>query len=363
MDKLWVNSGDGHVFEPKDLWQQGMPARLAARAPHGVQDERYDTSYVDGEIIRRDRAQFRLPRPPGAVSLDLRLKDMDNEGVWAQLQFPSGALYCAFIRDYELWAACAHAYNDWLTSDMLPYSPRFVGVGIISAMDTDDAIKEAQRAVTLGCKGILLCDGPPEGREYNLEVWEPFWSAVEELNVPLCMHIGTGRTYKVGRGPGTALINYCESGYHCIRSVSHLVASGVLERHPRLRVTVAESGAVWVPYLGDRLDEAYRQHSAFAFPPLEVPPGETIRRQVYTSFQHDRTAVAAVSSLGYTNVMWGDDYPHFEGTFGHSQEVLRDLFTAASPEVIQRVTQGAFRELFDVPPIPHNENNLVGAGS
>jgi predicted TIM-barrel fold metal-dependent hydrolase len=368
MEKIWTNSGDGHVFEPSDIWTQGLSAEMALRAPSSKKagpGQKYNETWVDGELIRRQRPEFIPTRPPGTYSLDLRLQDMNQEGVWAELIFPSNALHCALIRDEELWAACCRVYNDWLASEVVSYSPRFVGVAMIPMLDVNDAIAEAQRAVGLGCRGVLLCDGAPEGLEYNLEIWEPFWSAIEELGVPLCVHIGTAAPppgkmyYNVTRGPGSALINYCESGYPCIRTISHLVSAGVLERHPNLRVTVAESGATWVPYLGDRLDEAYRQHSLFAFPKLEVRPSEILRRQVYTSFQHDQTAVDTVRSLRFTNVMWGTDYPHLEGTFPNSQKVLHELLGDAPADIVGRITQGAFRDLFEVPDIPAE---LIAAG-
>ena len=67
---------------------------------------------------------------------------------------------------------------------------------------------------------------------------------------------------------------------------------------------------------------------------------------VYASFQHDETAPAAMSAMGYRNILWGSDYPHLEGTFGHSQKTLHELFDDVSPEVRQRITRGAFEELF-----------------
>ena len=88
-------------------------------------------------------------------------------------------------------------------------------------------------------------------------------------------------------------------------------------------------------------------------PKLKRSPREIIYSQVYASFQHDRSAVAAATHMGYRNVLWGSDYPHMEGTYGHTQQTLHELFDDADPAVRQRVTVDAFRELFpDVPPIP-----------
>jgi predicted TIM-barrel fold metal-dependent hydrolase len=148
------------------------------------------------------------------------------------------------------------------------------------------------------------------------------------------------------RGPGGALLNYTETTFSGQRAVMKMVAGGALDRHAGLKVLVSEGGATWVPFLVDRMEEGYRQHNKVIRPKLVRPLREIVYSQVYASFQHDATAVAAVESMGYRNVMWGSDYPHMEGTYGHTQETLHGLFDKAEPEVRKRVTLGAFMDLF-----------------
>ena len=109
---------------------------------------------------------------------------------------------------------------------------------------------------------------------------------------------------------------------------------------------ISEGGATWVPFLGDRMNEGYRQHGMFVRPTLSRLPKEILYRQVYASFQHDESAPAANAAMGYNNVMWGSDYPHLEGTFGHTQKTLHELFDDCTPAVRERITRGAFNELF-----------------
>ena len=66
----------------------------------------------------------------------------------------------------------------------------------------------------------------------------------------LGFHIGTGGDTVVFRGPGGAIVNYMETTYPGMRVVSHLVACGALDRHPGLRILIAEGGAAWVPAMG-----------------------------------------------------------------------------------------------------------------
>jgi predicted TIM-barrel fold metal-dependent hydrolase len=143
------------------------------------------------------------------------------------------------------------------------------------------------------------------------------------------------------------VLNYTETTFSGQRAAMKLVASGALDRHPNLTVLVSEAGATWVPFLGDRMTEGYRQHAAMVRPKLSRSPKEILFEQVYASFQHDESAIGAVTAMGYDNVLWGSDYPHMEeGTYGHTQDTLHHLFDGVDPAVRYRVTVGAFLDLF-----------------
>jgi predicted TIM-barrel fold metal-dependent hydrolase len=372
VEKIWANSGDSHLVEPGDLFERSLPPALAARMPRSVKDEDggWETIHVDGQQFRR-----RLPRPgrrltddqgrtvseraPGANDQELRVLDLDQEGIWAELIYPSLGIWTSSIRDPELLAAGARAINDWAI-DFQRSSPRYVCAAIIPFLTVGSAVAEVQRAAELGFYAASLPVKPLiGGDDWNRESWEPLWTALEETGLVVGYHIGSepheasesnGLYY---RGPGGALLNYMETTYGGQRAVSKMIASGVFDRHPSLRAIVSEGGATWGPFVADRLDEAYRQHAPMVRPRLRRLPSEYLYENVYASFQHDRSAVAAMTAMGWRNVCWGSDYPHTEGTFGHTQKTLHELFGDLDPATRQRITQGAFQELFPhVPPAP-----------
>jgi predicted TIM-barrel fold metal-dependent hydrolase len=132
-----------------------------------------------------------------------------------------------------------------------------------------------------------------------------------------------------------------------------MIASGVLDRHPDLKVLNSEGGATWGPLIADRLDEAYHAHGNAVQPRLSKLPSEFLYTQVYATFQHDRSAVPTHTAMGWQNVVWGSDYPHHEGTYPHTQKVLHELFDDIAPEASHRIRIGAFAELFPhVPAVP-----------
>ena len=109
---------------------------------------------------------------------------------------------------------------------------------------------------------------------------------------------------------------------------------------------ISEGGATWAPFVGDRLNEAYRQHPMFDDGRLPKPPKEYMMEQVYASFQHDETAVPAFTSMGFRNILFGTDYPHIEGTYPHTQKVLHEILDGVDDDVSYRIRIGSFLELF-----------------
>jgi len=365
MDKIWANSGDSHFVEPENLWSSNLPKKLADLVPRSVKDKDglWETVHVDGQTFRRRLPNIRAKefheavskRAPGANEPHLRLKDLDEEGIWSEVVFPSLGMWAASFRTPELLHETAKVSNDWAKSEIMDRSERFLPTAQVSTLVIEDAIAELHRTAAMGFRSIFMPVIPhPLQKDYNDEVWEPFWTAAEEAQMVIAFHIGTepidmstgGAAGVYYRGLGGAVLNYTETSFGGQRAVMKMVASGALDRHPRLKVLVSEGGATWVPFIADRMEEGYRQHAMAVRPKLNRSPREIMFDQVYASFQHDASAVAAAASMGYDNVMWGSDYPHLEGTYGHTQATLHHLFDTVDPALQHRVTIGSFLELF-----------------
>ncbi len=363
-NKIWAHSGDSHLLEPDDLWHQIMPKKQADRMP---KTERISDSE---ELVTVDGTSFTRPlpkimtrkgstgetiaeisqRPPGSRDLKLRMQDLDQEGIWGEVVYQSIGLWCSLIEDPQLIREAAFAENEWLASEVQGFAPdRLVPAALMPMLDVPDAVAELQHAAELGLHLVSLPTGHPQGTQnYNGESWDPLWAAAEEANMVVGFHIGTdgGDQARAFSGRGGAVLNYVNTTYGGQFVAMMLVSAGVFERYPGLKVLISEGGATWVPQVGDRMNEGYRQHYMFVNPQLQRLPKEYLYEHVYCSFQHDETAPAVMTAMGYNNVMWGSDYPHAEGTFGHSQKTLHELFDDQPAEVRQRITRGAFEELF-----------------
>lgn len=361
--KIWANSADSHFVEPADLFANALPASLADRMPKSEKFDGYEILTVDGKQFKRN-----MPKPnagmvsmgeavnaraPGANNPQLRLKDLDNEGIWAELTFPSIGIWASSIDDPVLVNAGVMALNDWAHEYIAGASPRLLPTASLSMLSIEDAVSEVERTAALGFRAVFMPTGTPDSvKQYHYDDWEPLWAAIEAANMVLSFHIGTEpvsadkQTGVAFRGPGGAVLNHSVNTFGGQTCVMQMVASGALDRHPSLKVLVAEGGATWGPFVGDRMNEAYRQHGAYVRRQLSKLPKQFIYEQVYASFQHDESAVAAMQHMGWQNVVWGSDYPHLEGTFGHTQKTLHELFDDVPDYVRKRVTVGAFNELF-----------------
>jgi predicted TIM-barrel fold metal-dependent hydrolase len=364
--KLWANSGDSHSLGERAVWEEILPKDVADRMPRSERDPEgaFEIVHVDGQSFRRELPRLNVKKDPvhgktigelvserGANDIESRLRDCDTEGVWAEIVYDSLGLWESLIKDQNLLRVANRAQNEWKASEIVPRSNnRLVPTASIPLIDIDLAISELQHAATIGLHAVSMPTGVPEGLpDYNRDEWDPLWAAAEEAGMVLAFHIGSdndGDGNTKFRGPGGAVLNYVNTTFGGQFVALKLVTSGALDRHPNLKVLISEGGASWVPFIGDRMNEGYRQHSMFVRPVLSMLPKEILYRQVYTSFQHDETGPAAMWAMGYRNVMWGSDYPHLEGTFGHSQKTLHELFDNVAQEVSHRIRIGSFKELF-----------------
>ena len=339
--KPFVFSGDGHIREPADLYSSTLPASLRQHAIHSKRDGDYIGTYAGDRLIIRTRvANDRRPdfaegkgnlgRPSikGATDLGERIKDLDSEGIDAEILFPTVAMFAFLVEHIDAEIASARAYNDWLHRFIGEQAHRFVKCGIVPIRDFDAGVAEMERLAAMGFTSVMLPSSIPPGiANYNHDGWDKMFDAAQRLGMVLALHTATGRAdVKPERGPGGAIVNYTDQMRDAIHSIMYMVAGGVLDRFPASQVVVVESGASWLAGLAERMDEVYEAHFNFVNPNLSVKPSEVIQRQVSATFQYDRACIMSRSVTGTRGLIWGSDYPHTEGTFPHSREVLAHLF-------------------------------------
>jgi predicted TIM-barrel fold metal-dependent hydrolase len=369
-ETLWTCSGDSHFIEPPNLFRERLPRDLADRLPRSEKiSDSEEVVHIDGRSFKR-----RIPKPSspemaeqrrrfaeamaqgglGASDGRARLKALDDQGVWGEVIYPSLGLWYGEIQDAHLVHEAAKVVNDFVREQLIDVSPRFIPTATLPLQSIGRSIEEARRCADLGFYAVFLPTSLDDTcPRWNEDVWDALWTTLEETGLVAAWHIGSDATgTRPFKNPGGAMLNYLDTTFGGQRAAAQMVASGALERHPSLRVLVSEGGATWVPFVGDRLNEAYRQHYMFDEGRLSRLPKDYIMSQVYSSFQHDETAVPAMTAMGYRNVLFGTDYPHIEGTFPHTQKVLHELLDGVDGDISYRIRIGAFAELFPSVGIP-----------
>lgn len=104
-----------------------------------------------------------------------------------------------------------------------------------------------------------------------------------------------------------------------------LTAGGVLNRTPKGKMLFAECGASWLQAAAERIEEVYHGHAPFVSLKLSSLPSQIVKDQVYSAFQNDVSALEIRKDFLNT-IVFASDYPHSEGTFPFTQQVLKEGF-------------------------------------
>ena len=307
---------------------------------HTRRDDSHIMTYAGEKLVHRfplrretttdenDPANNGRPNAKGASDIAARLADMASEGIDAEIVFPTTGMLNYLIEDRETELASTQIYNDWNDQFFAGYLNTFVRCGLLPVRNLDDTVMEMERLAAKGFTAAMLPSNIPQGVPlYNSPEWDKVFDAAQRLEIVLTLHTATGRPdLRPETGPGGAIINYTDQMRDAIQSIMYMVAGGTLDRFPGAKVMVVESGASWLAGLAERMDEVAKGHDIFVRPKLSIKPSEIIKRQIYASFQYDRACIMSRSVTGHKGLIWGSDYPHHEGTFPHSREVVAHLF-------------------------------------
>jgi predicted TIM-barrel fold metal-dependent hydrolase len=340
-------STDAHVTEPVDLYVERVDAEFKDRAPRIVDSDGWRTLYVEGLGPRKLMTSSELEvAVVGGFEVSERIADQERDGVKAEVIFPTFALQACFAaEDSKLQLQLCQAYNSWAT-DAFASQHRMLAVGLVPMLDIDDAIAEAQRLAGNGFRALFLPAQVPS-RPYNDPAYDPFWAVVQDLGLPLTFHSGTGHEPRVVRGPGGAVINYILGAQlDGPRVMLSLAAGGALDRFPGLRIVTVETGAAWLGWVMTQADAIYQDHNMWARPKLSMLPSELIRRQCSATFMNDPVALNNRYITGIETLMWGNDYPHPEGTWPLSQDVVAEQFKDVPDDEMRAIVGGNAAKVF-----------------
>jgi len=360
MAKRALVSADNHVFEPVTLWQERLPASFRDRGPRVEERDGWVVMAIEGMPDRKltrtsgesgsgeTSATHEAGLRAGGFDPDGRLRDMAIDGVVAEVIYPTFGLFIDMIPAPDLQMACAQVYNDWLAESFLHRPDVFVPAAVVPVRDVATARTELERVAQLGFKAAMIPTSAPEGARYNQPAYDPLWTVASDARMPLSLHTGTGALPQFERGPGGAVINYAKVGLLSAETLCYFSASGVLERFPELHLVFVETGAGWFAYCCERMDEAYEEHRQWVNPKLDEPPSASVKRQCHVTLGADRAPLLTREITGIEPLMWASDYPHPEGTFPESQQVVERIFAGVPEDELQAIVGGNAARLYGI---------------
>ena len=294
--------------------------------------------------------------------LAIRNSEQNSQGVVGEVVFPNTVP--PFFRksvvtaqppkpeDYELSLAGIRAHNRWLKDFCAEDPARRAGIGLILPNDMEEAIKDIEFIAKAGLRGGVLLPLIPPDCTWLKPLYDPAWdrvyAAIQAHALVMNQHSGQGSP-DYGAGMVAEAIWMTEVTYYCQAGYRHLIMSGVFEKFPRLKYVLTESGCAWAPALLAQLDRIHTgmlhgaigemNYAGMTWVLKEAPSYYAQRNCWYGASFPSKADLAGIKQIGVDKVMWGNDYPHYEGTFPYNLESLRLTFDDV-PEAHRRQLLG-----------------------
>ena len=342
-----VISVDDHVVEPAHTFENRLPAALADGAPRIVETpeghqvwefegQRYTQVGMNAVAGRRPETYglepFRFDQMrPGCYDVDARVHDMDINGVWASVNFPSMITgFCGRVffdaRDRDLGLACVRAWNDWLFEEWYSAHPdRIVPLGITYLADPELAVAEIRRNAERGFTSVTFPERPHEiglPSLWDRSHWDPIMEAVVDTDTVVSLHVGSSGLTPAPPGAGMDALQLGATlfGQLSLIACAEWLWSGYAARLPTLKIAMSEGGIGWVAMLRDRLDNIVdRSRYGLGW---DVRPADVLQRNFWFCTIDDPSTIDTRHAIGVDHIMVEVDYPHGDSTWPDTQAVI-----------------------------------------
>jgi predicted TIM-barrel fold metal-dependent hydrolase len=361
--KYTVISADDHIVEPPDTFTGRVPARFADRAPRVVEtpDGRQIWLY-DGQELPNVGFNAVVGRPVeeygfepvrfdemrrGAWDIEARVADMDLNGVYASVNFPSflpgfaGQRLQLLTDDRDLALATVRAWNDWHLEAWAGAHPdRIIPCQIPWLLDPDVGAAMIRENAERGFKAVTFPESPAGHGLATIHsgYWDPMIEACAETGTVINLHIGSS-----GASPTTTddappdVTGVLFFGYAMFAAVDWLY-SPYPSRHPDLKICLSEGGIGWVAGLLDRLDHMNSYNKMYGTWKSDLSPAEVLQRNFWFCAIEDPSAFDQRARIGVEHILLEADYPHCDSTWPHTQAVIERDCGHLPPEDLRKLT-------------------------
>ncbi len=357
---------DGHVLEPRDVWERCLEEKYRPRAIR-IKEDADGKEYLEiggrpSRVLRgrllstigaMDATRHNPPPPDakyggphvpfGAMDPAQRIARLDAEGLAAAFLYPTlGLLYETECDDAELAQAYTRAYNRWIADFCRDSGGRLIPIAHLSLGDPPAAAAELERAVGDGCKGGFVSQFAITRKPIAHPDHDVVFAKAQELDVPLGIHPTFEPPWAL---PGRFDRRFVRNAYFYLNvtapdGIRHAFTSffqyATFDKFPGLKLIVLEAGAGWIRYWLDRMDSVYESVIGRGLA-LKERPSVYFQRNCWISSDPDEKSLPAMMELcGADKFFWASDFPHLD----HPGNYIEELEEAA-----QRLPEAARRKL------------------
>jgi len=347
-------------MEPPDMWVKTLSNRFGDHTPQIIPEHlgRKGTFFYTGrqvlKITESDESARRLGLREAGFMPEVRVKFQRDAGIESEVLNATLMLLILQGRYYNVVRACAGVFNDWLAEFCSFDRKKLIGIAMIPMDDVDWAVQELERIAKIGLKGAIIHLIPPEGcPPYRDRIYDPFWERAEALDLPITLHIITGRVpdplhfhtlEEQGDSPKTQIaLMYEVMGV----LANEFIFGRILDRFPRLKLACSEFEIAWIPPFMWRLDQMQDDFGhRLQLPKLDLKASDYMRRRIWHGVIDDPLGRGAIDHIGADRVLWGSDFPHVRSIGLDAHDRLQGLFQGLSEADQSKIVAGNVASLY-----------------
>jgi predicted TIM-barrel fold metal-dependent hydrolase len=368
---------DTHVTEAPDLFTSRAPAKFKGRMPEVRRVDGVDRWFIGdrnfgslgGNVIRADNNKLlgRLAFPTideghtGAYITKTRLQAMDDMGVWAQICYQNSGVTQAgslmSLGDNELAVAIIKAYNDAAAERQEESNQRLFTMAHLPLWDQKELMAEARRCIDMGLKGFVLPDTPERLGlpSFYGDYWTPFLEMCNDTGTPINFHLNAaidpnaltwkGFAFEQTLSVVATMFSICNAA-----TLGNWIVSGRLDRHPKLKIGLIESGMGWIPFALEALEHQFDEMLAGKKAIVSRRPWEYFKDHFWVTFWFEKVAPKMLLDvIGEDKVLFETDFPHPTSLYPGVQEHIVETLGGYSFETRKKVLQGNAAKLYNLP--------------
>ena len=251
---------------------------------------------------------------------------LEQSGIECTVVYPSAGLAVGRIVDGQWAIAACRAYNSWLYEKFVNASPKIKGMALIPVQDVEAAVEELRRAIKeLGMRGAMLpSNGEGIKGHLGAKVYWPLYEEAEKLGCCLAVHGGCHHHFGMDSFSTYYPVHALGHPFGIMVQAASMLAHGIFDRFPKLRVAFLEGGATWVPFFMDRIDRSYNKAhfqvdltgELLIGPKLDEKASDYFKRhiqegRIFVGFDCDDSGLGfAVRKAGREPFLFASDFPH-----------------------------------------------------